>query len=61
MIRGDGLIRSVGTYLGAGYDQGQEEILEKRESFNLPEGLGTRHISAAAITACTEATAVVVS
>jgi|GEM_PF-1134037 len=61
VIRGDGLIRSVGTYLNAGYDQGQEEILEKREALNLPEGLGTRHISSAAITACTEATAVVVS
>ncbi|MFP4589755.1 MAG: DNA integrity scanning protein DisA nucleotide-binding domain protein [Candidatus Acetothermia bacterium] len=61
VIRGDGLIRSVGTYLRARYDKDQEEILEIRGKLNLPEGLGSRHISAAAITACTEATAVVVS
>lgn len=60
IIRGDGLIQTAGTFLGAEADE-EEEIRPEREELELPEGLGTRHVASAAITACTDATAVVVS
>lgn len=57
VIRGDGLIKSAGTFLGP--RSGEPERIE--EEVELPEGLGTRHMAAAATTARTEATAIVVS
>jgi DNA integrity scanning protein DisA with diadenylate cyclase activity len=51
IIRGDGVIVSCGTYLKT---VGQEE-------FELPQGLGTRHHAAAAITSLTESISVTVS
>ncbi len=60
VIRGDGVLRTAGTFLGAGEEQ-REDICSEREELKLPEGLGTRHVASAAITACTESTAVVVS
>lgn len=50
IVRGDGLIRTAGAFLMA------PEV-----SIEVPAGLGTRHTTAAAITACTHASAVVVS
>lgn len=50
IVRGDGLIRTAGAYLVA--DETGVEV---------PSGLGARHVAAAAITARTDATAVVVS
>ena len=61
VIRGDGLIRTAGTFLGTESEGDKEDINSAREGLELPEGLGTRHVASAAITACTEATAVVVS
>ncbi len=57
VIRGDGLIKTAGTFLGSK----SEESGYERGEINLPEGLGTRHVAAAATTARTEATAIVVS
>ena len=51
IIRGDGIVESCGTYLKT---SGQEE-------FELPQGLGTRHHAAAAITSVTDSIAVTVS
>ena len=50
VLRGDGFIQTAGVYLSAG-----------SESVNLSQGLGARHMTAAAVTARTCATAVVVS
>lgn len=50
VIRGDGLIRTAGTYLA----WGEREI-------EVPPGLGARHTAGAAVSADTAATAVVVS
>lgn len=50
VIRGDGLIQSAGVFL-----------ITTDVEVELPTGLGTRHMAAAAATARTEATAVVVS
>lgn len=50
VLRGDGLIRTAGTYLATGV-----------EAVDVPEGLGARHVAAASVTARTNATAVVVS
>lgn len=50
IIRGDGLIRTAGAYL-----EWAEHDLE------VPPGLGARHVAAAAVTARTDAAAVVVS
>ena len=50
VVRGDGLIRAVGVFLTA---PGAE--------IDVPPGLGARHVAAAAMTAATSATAVVVS
>ena len=66
VIRGDGLIQTAGAFLCSGSDESQEEmqgVREKKEKLHLtlPEGLGARHVAAAAITARTEATAIVVS
>ena len=51
IIRGDGVIESCGTYLKTASQQ----------EFELPQGLGTRHHSAAAITSVTESIAVTIS
>lgn len=61
VIRGDGLIQTAGTFLGTKSERDKGEILQEKGELELPEGLGTRHVAAAAITACTEATAIVVS
>lgn len=61
IIRGDGLIRTAGTFLGSESEEDLEDIHSVNEGMDLPEGLGTRHVASAAITACTEATAVVIS
>ena len=50
VVRGDGVIMSAGAYLNA-----------QCSSISLPPGLGARHASAAAITAVTDAVAIVVS
>lgn len=50
VVRGDGLIQTAGAFLTA--DAAQARV---------PRGLGARHLAAAAVTACTHATAVVVS
>ena len=50
VIRGDGFIRSAGTYLNA-----------PENEVDLPSGLGARHTAAAAITARTYATAITIS
>jgi diadenylate cyclase len=50
VLRGDGFIRTAGTFLAA-----------PTTEVSVPRGLGARHLTAAAITACTNATAVVVS
>ncbi|MBD3415225.1 MAG: hypothetical protein GF421_12455 [Candidatus Aminicenantes bacterium] len=50
VLRGDGFIKTVGVFLSAG------EV-----KMDLPSGLGARHSSAAAVTARTSATGVVVS
>ncbi len=50
IVRGDGLIRTAGTFLAASEIQ-----------VEVPAGLGARHVAAAAITAVTSATAVAVS
>jgi DNA integrity scanning protein DisA with diadenylate cyclase activity len=50
VARGDGFVQTAGAYLAVG-------SVEVR----LPQGLGARHLAAAAITAVTHATAVVVS
>ena len=50
VVRGDGLIQSAGIFLASA----QAEI-------EIPTGLGARHVAAAAVTARTAATAVVVS
>lgn len=60
MIRGDGLIQTANTFLGAQADE-EVEIRPEKEELELPEGLGSRHVASAAITAYTESTAVVVS
>ena len=60
VIRGDGLIQTAGTFLGSESGEGGEISLERKE-LELPEGLGTRHVASATITACTDSTAVVVS
>lgn len=60
VIRGDGLIQTAGTFLEAESDE-REEISPKKNDLELPEGLGTRHVASATITACTDSTAVVVS
>jgi len=51
IVRGDGVIESCGTYLKSA----------SQEEFELPQGLGTRHHAAAAITSLTESIAVTVS
>jgi len=51
IVRGDGVIESCGTYLKSA----------SQEEFELPQGLGTRHHAAAAITALTESVSVTVS
>ena len=48
--RGDGFVRTAGVFLSS-----------PRARVKVPAGLGTRHIAAAAVTARTTATAVVVS
>ncbi len=60
VIRGDGLIQTAGTFLGSESDE-EGEIRPERNDLELPEGLGTRHVASAAITSCTDSTAVVVS
>ena len=50
IIRGDGLVRTASAYL-----EWAEHDVE------VPPGLGARHVAAAAVTARTDATAVVVS
>jgi DNA integrity scanning protein DisA with diadenylate cyclase activity len=50
IVRGDGLIRTAGAFLVA-----------PKVQVEIPAGLGARHTTAAAVTACTHATAVVVS
>jgi diadenylate cyclase len=50
VVQGDGTVMSAGTYLAP-----------KASGTPLPQGLGTRHSTAAAITACTEAIAVTIS
>jgi diadenylate cyclase len=50
VVRGDGLIQTAGTFLAT-----------TQVDIELPAGLGTRHAAAAAVTARTAATAVVVS
>jgi diadenylate cyclase len=50
VVQGDGAVMSAGTYLAP-----------KASGAPLPQGLGTRHSTAAAITACTEAIAVTIS
>lgn len=50
VVQGDGMVLSAGTY-----------IIPKATQTKLPQGLGTRHQAAAAITAHTEAMAIVVS
>lgn len=50
IVRGDGLIRTAGAFLAA-----------PKVQVEVPAGLGARHTTAAAVTACTHATAVVVS
>jgi DNA integrity scanning protein DisA with diadenylate cyclase activity len=50
IVRGDGFIRTAGAFLAA--SQTDTEV---------PAGLGARHFAAAAVTARTSATAVVVS
>jgi DNA integrity scanning protein DisA with diadenylate cyclase activity len=50
VVRGDGLVRTAGTFLGAS----DVEV-------EIAPGLGARHVAAAAMTAATTATAVVVS
>ena len=50
VVRGDGFIQTAGTFLASAEAQ-----------INLPAGLGARHVSAAAVTKRTAATAVVVS
>ena len=50
IVRGDGFIQTAGTFLASAEVQ-----------INLPAGLGARHVSAAAVTRRTAATAVVVS
>ena len=51
IIRGDGLIESCGTYLKTA----------SQEEYELPQGLGTRHHAAAAITSVTNSISVTVS
>lgn len=51
IIRGDGIIESCGTYLKTA----------SQEEFKLPQGLGTRHHAAAAITSVTNSISVTVS
>ena len=51
IIRGDGIIESCGTYLKTA----------SQEEYELPQGLGTRHHAAAAITSVTPSIAVTVS
>lgn len=50
VVRGDGFIQSAGVFL-----------VPNDVELQLPAGLGARHTAAAAVTACTTATAVVVS
>lgn len=50
VLRGDGFIRTAGTFLAA-----------PTTAVSVPRGLGARHLTAAAVTAHTKATAVVVS
>ena len=50
IVRGDGLIRTAGAFL-----------IAPKVQAKIPAGLGTRHATAAAVTACSHATAVVVS
>jgi diadenylate cyclase len=50
VLRGDGFIRTAGTFLAA-----------PTTEVRVPRGLGARHLTAAAVTARTNATAVVVS
>ncbi len=50
VLRGDGFIRTAGTFLAA-----------PTTAVSVPRGLGARHLTAAAVTARTNATAVVVS
>ncbi|MDJ0754962.1 MAG: diadenylate cyclase [Ardenticatenaceae bacterium] len=52
VIRGDGFIQSAAVFLAAG--EGEHDL-------NIPAGLGARHTVAAAVTARTRATAIVVS
>jgi len=51
IVRGDGIIESCGTYLKTA----------SQEEYELPQGLGARHHSAAAITSVTPSIAVTVS
>jgi DNA integrity scanning protein DisA with diadenylate cyclase activity len=51
LVRGDGVIESCGAFLK----------MTSQQEFDLPQGLGTRHHAAAAVTAVTEAIAVTVS
>jgi len=51
VCRGDGFVRTAGAFLS---------VTEERE-VDVPPGLGTRHVTGAAISARTDATAVVVS
>ncbi len=50
IVRGDGFIRTAGAFLAA-----------SETDIEVPAGLGSRHFTAAAVTARTNATAVVVS
>ena len=52
VVRGDGFIQSAAVFLATG---------ENENELNIPAGLGTRHTVAAAVTARTRATAIVVS
>ena len=50
VLRGDGFIRTAGTFLAA-----------PTTAVSVPRGLGARHLTAAAVTARTNATAVAMS
>jgi DNA integrity scanning protein DisA with diadenylate cyclase activity len=52
VIRGDGFIQSAAVFLAVGEDE---------HELNIPAGLGARHMVAAAVTARSRATAIVVS
>lgn len=53
VARGDGFIRSAGVFLAS--------AVTEEDGITMPSGLGARHVAAAAVTARTAATSVVVS